>query len=68
MIAWFLRKWRHWRDPHGERQILAKYSTPGLKRSELSRYGKMWHLRECYRMTPEEREKLLSEMYPDARR
>jgi hypothetical protein len=38
MIAWFLRKWRRWRDPYGERQILDKYSTPGLKRSELSRY------------------------------
>jgi hypothetical protein len=48
-------------DPVNE--ILAKYSSPGLKRRMLSRYAKAWHLRENYRMTQQEREALLDELY-----
>jgi len=44
-------------------EIIAR--SPGLKRNVLSRYGKKWHLRENYRMTQEERDKLLDELYGD---
>jgi len=46
-----------------ESEVLSKYSSLGLKRNVLSRYGKRWHLRENYRMTQEERDKLLDELY-----
>lgn len=46
-----------------EKEILAKYSTPGLRRRVLSRYGKKWQLRDSYRMSPDEMEKLLDELY-----
>lgn len=42
---------------------LRKHATPGLKRSQMSRYGKKWHLLETQRMTKEERDKLLDELY-----
>jgi len=48
-------------DEEGE--ILAKYSSPGLKRNQFSRYAKHWHLRENYRMTLQEREELLDKLY-----
>ena len=44
-------------------EILERYSTPGLKRKILSRYGMKWRLLEAYRMTAEEREKLLDDLY-----
>jgi hypothetical protein len=46
-----------------EAEILARYSTPELKRGMLSRYGKKWHLMDGYRMTMEEWEELLDELY-----
>jgi hypothetical protein len=48
-------------------EILAKYSSPSMKRSVLSRYAKAWHLRENYRMTQEEREALLDGLYKKER-
>jgi len=47
-----------------ELDILAKYSSPGLKRNESSRYGMMWRLLEGFRQTREEREAQLDEMFP----
>ena len=38
-------------------------STLGLKRNMLSRYAKKWHLRENYKMTQQERDALLDELY-----
>lgn len=46
-----------------EAEILSRYSSPGLKRDMLSRYGKKWHLRENYRMTQKERDALLDKLY-----
>jgi len=46
-----------------ELDLLEKYSSPGLKRNALSRWAKWWHLSDTYRMTPEERKKLLDELY-----
>ncbi len=46
-----------------DEEIVIKFSTPGLKRNMLSRYAKAWHLRENYRMTREERDALLAELY-----
>jgi hypothetical protein len=50
-------------DPVDE--ILKRYSSPGLKRNIFSRYAKAWHLRENYRMTTQEREALLDELYKE---
>jgi hypothetical protein len=38
-------------------------APPGLKRNTLSRYAKKWHLRENYKMTQQERDALLDELY-----
>jgi hypothetical protein len=46
-----------------DEEIVAKFSTPGLKRNVLSRYAKTWHLRDNYRMTREERDALLDKLY-----
>jgi len=48
-----------------ESEVISKYSSPGLKRNMLSRYAKAWHLRENYRMTREEREALLDQLYDE---
>jgi hypothetical protein len=37
--------------------------SQGLKRNMLSRYAKKWHLRENYKMTQQERDALLDELY-----
>ena len=48
-----------------ESEVISKYSSPGLKRNMLSRYAKAWHLRENYRMTREEREAILDQLYDE---
>lgn len=48
-----------------EEEVLAKYSTPGLKKHELSREAKKDWLSFAYpKMSREEVEKLLNEIYP----
>jgi hypothetical protein len=48
-------------EPHEE--ALAKHGTPGLKRNQMSRHAKKWHLLENYKMTNVERDALLDELY-----
>jgi hypothetical protein len=47
-----------------EREILARYSTPGLRRNVLTRAGKKSHLQSMPRITPEEIEEILNRLYP----
>lgn len=47
--------------------ICARYSTPGLRKNELSRTAKRDQLREAYKhLSTEEREALLDRLYPPA--
>jgi Zn-dependent M32 family carboxypeptidase len=49
-----------------EQEILARYSTPGLRRCELSRAAKKAHLATLRRpVIGEEAEKVLAELYPE---
>jgi uncharacterized protein (DUF2267 family) len=49
-----------------EQEILERYSTPGLRRRELSRTAKKAHLATLRRpITGEEAEKVLAELYPE---
>jgi hypothetical protein len=48
-----------------EAEILAKYSTPGLRKGELSRAAKKLHLASCYRTTGEEASRILDQIYDD---
>jgi hypothetical protein len=51
-----------------EQEILAAYSTPGLRRCELSHSAKKAHLATLRRpIIGEEAEKVLAELYPDCR-
>jgi hypothetical protein len=50
--------------PMTEQEILARYSTPGLRRNELTRAGKKWHLQGFARITPKEIEAILDQLYP----
>jgi hypothetical protein len=47
-----------------EQEILARYSTPGLRRNELTRAGKKWHLQGFARITADEIEEILDRLYP----
>jgi hypothetical protein len=47
-----------------EQEILERYSTPGLRRNVLTRAGKKWHLQGFARITPEEIEVILDQLYP----
>jgi hypothetical protein len=47
-----------------EQEILERYSTPGLRRNVLTRAGKKWHLQDFARITPEEIEAVLDQLYP----
>jgi hypothetical protein len=47
-----------------EQAILARYSTPGLRRNELTRAGKKRHLQSMPRITPDEIEEILNRLYP----
>jgi hypothetical protein len=54
-------------SPHMPRdeQIIAEYSTPGLKKCELTRQAKKLQLQESYKADSyEEREALLDRLYP----
>jgi hypothetical protein len=51
------------RDCARESEILAAYSTPGLRRNQLSRGAKKEHLRSL-RVSEAEIEKILNELYP----
>ena len=47
-----------------EAAVLAKYSTPGLKRSMLSRKAKDEQLQDIYKkMSREDRAKILDDLY-----
>jgi hypothetical protein len=46
-----------------EQEILARYSTPGLRKHELSRSEKKAHL-ESLRITGEAAERILTRLYP----
>jgi hypothetical protein len=46
-----------------EQEILARYSTPGLRKHELSRSEKKAHL-ESLRITGEAAERILARLYP----
>lgn len=46
-----------------DKEVLEQHSSPGLKRNMLSRYGKKWHLMDTYKMSQEERTKVLDELY-----
>jgi hypothetical protein len=48
-----------------EQEILARYSTPGLRRNVLTRAGKKAHLQTMPRITPEEIEEILNRLYPE---
>jgi hypothetical protein len=48
-----------------EQEILARYSTPGLRSNELTRAGKKRHLQSMPRITPDEIEEILNRLYPD---
>jgi hypothetical protein len=48
-------------------EILVRYSTPGLRRNELTRAGKKAHLQSMPRITPEEIEFILDKLYGPAR-
>lgn len=47
-----------------EEDIIARHSTPGLKRNELTREAKKDHL-AGQRVPKEEQEKILAELYGD---
>jgi hypothetical protein len=47
-----------------EQEILARYSTPGLRRNVLTRAGKKWHLQGFARITSDEIEEILDRLYP----
>jgi hypothetical protein len=47
-----------------EQEILARYSTPGLRRNVLTRAGKKAHLQTLPRITPDEIEEILDRLYP----
>lgn len=52
-----------------EQEILQRYSTPSLRRNELTRAGKKWHLhdmRKKYGWSADDIEKILDELYPPA--
>lgn len=49
-----------------EAEILAKYSTPGLRKYELSRAAKKQHLATNYRTTGEEADRVLDQLYGKA--
>jgi hypothetical protein len=51
-------------DSLSEQEILARYSTPGLRRNELTRAGKKWHLQGFTRITSDEIEEILDRLYP----
>lgn len=46
-----------------EREILQRYSTPGLRKRELSRTAKKQHLASAYRLTGDDAKRILDEMY-----
>lgn len=49
-----------------EAEVLARYSTPGLRKGELGRSAKKLHLEESHKhLSKEEREKILSDLYPE---
>jgi len=48
-------------------EILTRYSTPGLRRNELTRAGKKAHLQTMPRITPKEIEFVLDKLYGPAR-
>jgi hypothetical protein len=47
-----------------EEEILRRHSTPGLRRTELTRAAKKAHLASL-RLVGEEAEKILDELYPE---
>jgi len=48
-----------------EEEVLAKHSTPGLKRNELDRAAKKDHLASAYKhLSREEVDKILDQLYP----
>lgn len=47
-----------------EQEILARYSTPGLRKHELTRSEKKAHLASL-RITGEEAERILARLYPE---
>jgi hypothetical protein len=48
-----------------EEEILRKYSTPGLRRNEMTRQAKKEQLQNSkYALRPEEIEGLLNQLYP----
>jgi hypothetical protein len=47
-----------------EKEILQRYSTSGLRRNELTRAGKKWHLQGFARITADEIEEILDRLYP----
>jgi hypothetical protein len=52
--------------PSYEEQIVAKYSTPGLKKFMLNRFAKKEQLNaQGMNKFPEDRDKILDALYPD---
>lgn len=54
-----------WNKLNYEQSILDKYSTPSLRRGELSRSAKKVHLASAYGKRGDEAELILKEMYGD---
>lgn len=49
-----------------EEEIIAKYSTPGLKKHELNRFAKKEQLNaQGMSKFPEDRDKILDALYPE---
>lgn len=47
-----------------DQDIIDRYSTPGLKQNQLTRSAKRAQLDAAYKMTQDERDKLLDTLYP----
>lgn len=49
-----------------EREVLDAYSTPGLRKSELSRHAKRLHLGNIGVRDRDDVDEILSSLYPDS--
>ena len=56
------------KEPLSEAEILAKYSTPGLRKHELDRFAKKMNMEfdaQCNHITQEERNEFLNKHFPE---